>query len=158
MEADKDGDGKISFEEFCQMVASTVCPAMKSLTEGCGGEYDLGRRVVLFKRASCISVYPCGLAFGSIIACHVRIRNETMYIQYSNKPKVHVYTLKLFTPRVVQFPASPFPASFIAVTIIICSSPSNFLNFSFAIRNISFSRFLHASITPQIPMLVGTSG
>jgi Ca2+-binding EF-hand superfamily protein len=24
MEADKDGDGKISFEEFCQMVASTV--------------------------------------------------------------------------------------------------------------------------------------
>jgi serine/threonine-protein phosphatase 2B regulatory subunit len=25
MEADKDGDGKISFEEFSQMVASTVC-------------------------------------------------------------------------------------------------------------------------------------
>jgi Ca2+-binding EF-hand superfamily protein len=24
MEADKDGDGKISFDEFCQMVASTV--------------------------------------------------------------------------------------------------------------------------------------
>jgi len=24
MEADKDGDGKISFEEFCDMVASTV--------------------------------------------------------------------------------------------------------------------------------------
>jgi Ca2+-binding EF-hand superfamily protein len=32
MEADKDGDGKISFEEFCQMVASTVNPSKNECT------------------------------------------------------------------------------------------------------------------------------
>ena len=43
MEADKDGDGKISFEEFCQMVASTVRKASwTSLIVGCCCEYDLG--------------------------------------------------------------------------------------------------------------------
>ena len=26
MEADQDGDGKLSFEEFAQTVANTVCP------------------------------------------------------------------------------------------------------------------------------------
>ena len=29
MEADKDGDGKLSFEEFAQMVANTVRPRHK---------------------------------------------------------------------------------------------------------------------------------
>ena len=43
MEADKDGDGKISFEEFSQMVASTVRPLKISLIAGCGSEHDIGR-------------------------------------------------------------------------------------------------------------------
>ena len=33
MEADKDGDGKISFDEFCQMVASTVTRTPTSLMQ-----------------------------------------------------------------------------------------------------------------------------
>jgi hypothetical protein len=42
MEADKDGDGKISFEEFCQMVASTVriFKILELMTLGCRSEYD----------------------------------------------------------------------------------------------------------------------
>lgn len=41
MEADKDGDGKISFEEFCHMVASTVhIFKILELTSGCRCEYD----------------------------------------------------------------------------------------------------------------------
>jgi EF hand len=88
MEADKDGDGKISFEEFCQMVASTVCSAMNSLTIGCGGEYDLGRRVVASRGGSCISVYPCGLAFRvSIIACHVRKEMRVCTFSTLTNPK-----------------------------------------------------------------------
>jgi len=47
MEADKDGDGKISFEEFCDMVASTVsCLLWNMLILGCGSQYDAGRRLV----------------------------------------------------------------------------------------------------------------
>jgi hypothetical protein len=49
MEADKDGDGKISFEEFCDMVASTVYPYCSFiLISGCGGEYDFGGSVGYF--------------------------------------------------------------------------------------------------------------
>jgi len=43
MEADKDGDGKISFEEFSDMVASTVflsLPLIKSSGRRC--QHDLG--------------------------------------------------------------------------------------------------------------------
>ena len=43
MEADKDGDGKISFDEFCQMVASTVRnPWRVSLIVGRGCQHDTG--------------------------------------------------------------------------------------------------------------------
>jgi hypothetical protein len=43
MEADKDGDGKISFEEFCHMVASTVSTMQETrLIIGCGCQYDFG--------------------------------------------------------------------------------------------------------------------
>ena len=43
MEADKDGDGKISFEEFCDMVASTVSTMQDiSLIVGCGCQHDSG--------------------------------------------------------------------------------------------------------------------
>jgi hypothetical protein len=43
MEADKDGDGKISFDEFCQMVASTVrYLSCTSLIVGCRCEHDFG--------------------------------------------------------------------------------------------------------------------
>lgn len=34
MEADKDGDGKISFEEFCDMVANTVLTSPPSSFSG----------------------------------------------------------------------------------------------------------------------------
>jgi Ca2+-binding EF-hand superfamily protein len=44
MEADKDEDGKISFDEFCQMVAGTVnfLRAIR-LILGCRVKHDIGR-------------------------------------------------------------------------------------------------------------------
>lgn len=44
MEADKDEDGKISFEEFCDMVAGTVnFRDTIDLILGCRAEHDIGR-------------------------------------------------------------------------------------------------------------------
>jgi EF hand len=50
MEADRDGDGKISFDEFCQMVASTVRTSLRTiLIVGCGCQHDSRGCITLFE-------------------------------------------------------------------------------------------------------------
>jgi hypothetical protein len=74
MEADEDGDGKLSFEEFARTVANTVCALVFFLVLGF---WTLPCRIVLAKtcsRASCrISLLHTYLRRSRILTPFLRI-------------------------------------------------------------------------------------
>ena len=105
MEADKDGDGKISFDEFCQMVASTVRYLSRtSLIVGCRCEHDFGGCITCrFGRVERIVRIPLteGNVYHYLFKCCNRINH--VGCQSSFLHNCITYSLRSFAKEFVGF-------------------------------------------------------